>query len=342
MAPKKENPTVSSINTLNEHIKSGNFSRIYLLTGTEGYFISQYKASLIEALTTPGDTMNYNVFKGEKVRAEDIASAISTMPFFSDHRTVLVEGTGLLAKASDTLLDVINSVPESTRLIFVETEVDSRTKIYKAIASAGTIARFETPDPSTLNVWVKRILSSEGAQVDDEAVYSLINAVGQDMNRLSNEAAKLRAYTIDRKRITREDVNIICESEAENKVFAMLDAISVHDSRKALLLYSDLEMLKVPPMQTLALIRKRYLQLAQIKMMQKDKEDNAVIAKMTGVHPFYLKDYLSQVKNFELDQLIKSAEMCADADLDIKAGRTTDKNALETLILHLSLSSDKS
>ena len=63
---------------------------------------------------------------------------------------------------------------------------------------------------------------------------------------------------------------------------------------------------------------------------------------MTGVHPFYLKDYLSQVKNFELNQLIKSAEMCADADLDIKAGRTTDKNALETLILHLSLSSDKS
>ena len=83
MAGKKENTTLTAINTINEHIKTGSFSRLYVLTGTESYFISQYKHALIEALVTPGDTMNYNVFSGDKVKAEELIEAINTLPFFS-------------------------------------------------------------------------------------------------------------------------------------------------------------------------------------------------------------------------------------------------------------------
>ena len=96
MAGKKENPTLTAINTINEHIKTGSFSKLYVLTGTEGYFVSQYKHALLEALVTPGDTMNYNVFAGDKVNAVELIEAINTMPFFSDHRTILAEGTDIM------------------------------------------------------------------------------------------------------------------------------------------------------------------------------------------------------------------------------------------------------
>ncbi|SEF92459.1 DNA polymerase III, delta subunit [Eubacterium ruminantium] len=337
MAGKKENPTENSIKTLNEHIKSGNFSHVYLLTGSEGYFITQYKHALLEALTSPDDTMNFTVFIGEKVTEEDIIEAISTMPFFADHRTVLVEATGLLSKAADRLSEAINDIPDTTRLIFVEPNADARLKIYKSVAKAGTVAKFETPDTRTLNIWLKKTLSSDGAVVDDTAVYALINAVGQDMNRLSNEAAKLRAFTLDKKTITADDVNILCENEAENKIFDMLSAISMHDSKKALMLYSDLETLKVAPMMTLTLAKKHFMKLATIKMMQKDKEENSAIAKQAGVHPFYLKDYLKQADGFTIEQLLHYAELCSDADYDIKSGKILEKNAVESVILHLCL-----
>ena len=334
---KKENPTTASINTLNEHIKTGNFSRLYVLTGSEGYFLKQYKKALMDALTTPDDTMNVNIFAGEKVTPEAVIEAASTMPFFADHRTVLVEGTGLLKKSPDNLISFLEDLPDSTILIFVETEVDARTKIYKTVNKIGTVAKFETPDSNMLNLWVKKQLAADGATVSDKAVFSLINSVGQDMNRLANEAAKLRAYCIDKKEITEADVARICENEAEDKVFAMLDAISQHDSRKALTLYSDLEQLKVQPMMTLALIRKRFIQLSQIKMMLKDREDFSTISKYTGVIPFYVKDYVHQAESFDQKSLIRYSEMCADANLDITSGRSTDKQALEMLILKLCL-----
>ena len=339
MAGKKENTTLVAINTINEHVKTGNFSKLYVLTGTEGYFIMQYKRILLDALVTPGDTMNYNVFSGDKVSVVELIEAINTMPFFADHRTILVEGTGLLKKCpeemADRFISALENIPDTTRLIIVETEVDARTKIYKTISKAGTVVRFETPDPSMLNAWVKKILSEDGASVEDKAVFSLINSVGQDMNRLSNEAAKLRAYAADKGQITAADVDLLCENEAENKIFAMLDTIAAHDSKKTLLLYNDLEQLKVPPMQTLAIIRKRFLQLSQLKIMQKDKEDNASMAKHTGIHPFYLKDTLKQAEAFTIKELLSASERCADAELDIKSGKLTDKQAVETLILNL-------
>ena len=90
-------------------------------------------------------------------------------------------------------------------------------------------------------------------------------------------------------------------------------------------------------MMTLALIRKRFIQLSQIKMMLKDREDTSTISKLTGVIPFYVKDYIRQAENFDQRSLIKYCEMCADVSLDITSGRSTDKNALEMLILKLCL-----
>ena len=65
------------------------------------------------------------------------------------------------------------------------------------------------------------------------------------------------------------------------------------------------------------------------------------MAKYTGIHPFYLKDTLKQANSFTMKELLSASEKCADAELDIKAGRLTDKNAVEMLILHLCLKKTK-
>ena len=84
------------------------------------------------------------------------------------------------------------------------------------------------------------------------------------------------------------------------------------------------------------------MQLSQLKIMQKDKEENSVMAKYSGVHPFYLRDTLKQADGFTIEELLSASGMCADAELDIKAGRLTDKNAVEMLILRLCLNTAKS
>ena len=54
---KKEKANGMAI--LNEQINKKEFSRVYLLGGTEPYLIYQYRDKLIAAMINPNDTMNF-------------------------------------------------------------------------------------------------------------------------------------------------------------------------------------------------------------------------------------------------------------------------------------------
>ena len=61
---KKEKANGMAI--LNEQINKKEFSRVYLLGGTEPYLIYQYRDKLIAAMIDPNDTMNFITYKGER------------------------------------------------------------------------------------------------------------------------------------------------------------------------------------------------------------------------------------------------------------------------------------
>lgn len=79
---KKEKANGMAI--LNEQINKKEFSRVYLLGGTEPYLIYQYRDKLIAAMIDPNDTMNFITYKGENSKPEDIIEFADTMPFLQN------------------------------------------------------------------------------------------------------------------------------------------------------------------------------------------------------------------------------------------------------------------
>ena len=55
------------LKTIDEQIRTGQFSNIYLLYGQENYLKQQYKNKLRQAFAAPGDTMNTAYFEGSKI-----------------------------------------------------------------------------------------------------------------------------------------------------------------------------------------------------------------------------------------------------------------------------------
>ena len=108
---------------LNEQINKKEFSRVYLLGGTEPYLIYQYRDKLIAALTDPNDTMNFITFKGDNTKPEDIIEFADTMPFFAERRVVLVENSNYFKNGCEKMEKVLGSLPETTVIIFVEKNI---------------------------------------------------------------------------------------------------------------------------------------------------------------------------------------------------------------------------
>ncbi|MBO5424541.1 MAG: DNA polymerase III subunit delta [Lachnospiraceae bacterium] len=333
MAQGKEKANGMSI--INTHIKSGEFSNLYLLYGTEEYLVSQYKDNLVKALVDTEDSMNYSVFKTENAKADAIIDIASTMPFFADRRVVLVEDSDFFKNGNEDMEKFFSTIPESTVLIFVEHNVDGRCKIFKTISSKGTVAIFDAQDEKTLAVWIKSLFTRENMQIEDKAVFRLIECVGTDMNTLANESEKLKCYALEKGVVVTEDVDVLCVNQIEGKIFDMMDALSKRDKKTTISLYDDLVQLREPAMRLLYLITRQFNILLKTKLAIETGVDSSRIASVVKVPPFTVKKYISMCNGYTYNQLVEKVNMCQETDTKIKTGVMRDNLAVEMLIVEL-------
>ena len=140
--------------TIDMNIKEQKFSPAYLLYGEEVYLKRQYRDKLVNAMTTPGDTMNYSVYQGKDINPGELIDLAETLPFFAERRVILVEDSGFFKSSCDSLAEYIPQINETTCFIFVESEVDKRGKTYKAIKKAGSAVEFVPQTEAVLARWV--------------------------------------------------------------------------------------------------------------------------------------------------------------------------------------------
>lgn len=325
----------NGMSIINEHINKQEFSNVYLLCGNEKYLVEQYKKVLVSALADENDTMNYIVYKGENAKPDSIAEFALTMPFLAERRVLLIEDSGFFKKGNESMEELIEQLPDTTIIIFVETSIDRKFKIYKQVSKVGTVCNFDTPDEKTLLVWVKSLFTKEQIAIDDAAVYRLIEGVGMDMNNLYNESEKLKCYCLDKKHVTVEDVDYLCISQVEGKIFDMMDALSQKNKKRTLDLFDDLIQLREPMMRILALINRQFNILVKAKLGLESGADYSKLASALKVPPFTVKKYVAQCNGYTYEQLLRCVNLCQDADTDIKTGVLRDNVAVEMLILNL-------
>ena len=317
--------------TLNQDIKEKSFKKIYLLYGDEPFLVGSYKKKLREAITG-GDTMNFNYFEGKNPDVKEIISLADTMPFFADRRLILVDGSGFFKSASDALVQYLPSMPDTTILLFVETEVDKRNRLYKKVKDMGYAAELNRQDSAQLARWAGGILTREQKKITKHTMELFLSMAGDDMENIRMELEKLISYTLGREVITDEDVLAVCTVQVTNRIFEMVSAIVNRQPRKAMDLYEDLLTLKEPPMRILFLIARQFNQLLQVKDLMGKGMDKGTIASKLKMQPFVVGKTMPQARQFGREQILSYVEFCVETEEAVKSGRLQDRLAVELLI----------
>lgn len=324
---------------LAEDIKNGVFKTSYLLYGEEAYLRLQYRNRLRDALVNPEDTMNLSHFEGKNTRPEEIIDLAETLPFFSPRRVILIEDSGFFKTKCDLLADYLPSVPDTTCLIFVESDpdqVNKQTRLFKAVKSKGRIVEFKAQTEAMLTKWILGMLKREGRQISKSALNLFLERTGMDMEHIYTELEKLLSYTYGRDVITPQDVEAVCTVQLNDRVFDMTQAIAEKKQKKALELYRDLLALKVAPMLILSLIGRRFQQLLLVKSLMAKGYDQPSIASKIKVHPYVAKLCMQQTGRFTREQLEYALSDCVNSEEAVKTGRLDETLAVELLIIQLS------
>ena len=317
--------------TLNQDIKNHSFKQIYLLYGEESYLKNNYKNQL-KAAITQGDTMNFNQFAGKGIDVKEVISLADTIPFFSDRRMILIEDSGFFKHAVDELVTYLSGLPDTTHLVFVESEVDKRSKMFKKVKDLGYAAEMGRQDFNQLARWSGTILTREGKKITGRTMERFLGMVGDDMENIRMELEKLISYTLGKEIITDEDVDAVCTVRITNKIFDMVTAIVSRKSKKAMDLYEDLLALKEPPMRILFLIGRQFNQILQVKELMGKGIEKGGIASKLKIPPFVAGKLMPQARSFQRDQIISYVNLCVDMEESVKTGKLGDRLAVELLL----------
>jgi len=316
---------------LNQDIKERTFKSVYLLFGEESFLKTSYKNRLKNAVIGD-DTMNFSGFAGKGLDLDEVIRMADTMPFFTEYRLILIEDSGFFKNAADKLVEYLPTMPDTTCLLFVESEVDKRNRLYKKVKELGYAAEMKRQDTAQLAKWAGTILAKEGKKITSRTMDVFLSMTGDDMEHIRMELEKLISYTLGRDVITEADIEAICTVRVTSKVFDMVSAIVNRNPRKAMDLYEDLLTLKEPPMRILFLIARQFNQLLQVKELLGRGMDRSGIAARLKMQPFVVGKVMPQAKQFSREQILSYVKFCVDTEEAVKSGRLQDRLAVELLI----------
>lgn len=322
--------------TIDEDIKNNTFKTAYLLCGEEAYLKKQYKDKLKKALAADGDTMNAAFYQGKETNPKELIDLAETMPFFADRRLILVEDSGFFKSGAEELAEYMGQVPATTVFVFAESEVDKRSRMYKALKSHGKIVEFSVQNQELLTRWMLGRLKRENKNITKAAMQEFFDRVGTDMGTLDREMEKLICYCMEKEVIELADVESVCPQAVTNKIFDMVGAIIECRRKDALEMYYDLLALKEPPLRILFLITRQYNILLQLKDLKRKGTGNSDMAKAAGIPPFAVNRSLAQASRLSVGSIKKILNYSVQMEEAVKTGQMNERIAVELVIMEAS------
>lgn len=322
--------------TIDMDIKEGKLKHVYLLYGEERYLIRQYRDKLKKAIINPDDTMNIASYEGGDIDVKDLIIAADTMPFFAERRLIMVQDSKLFKKNTELLAEYFENIPETTYFVFVEDEVEERTKIFKAASKAGSTVKFTTPKEDILRKWIIGRISKEGKDITQAAYQNFINKTGTDMENIEKELEKLICYTMDKKAIEAADVEAVTTEQISSKIYELVNIISNHQQKQALDMFYDLLSQKEKPSRILYSLTKHFDALLTIKIMSSQGFNTREMEDRTGLKDWMIRKYQGQTRAFSIELLKKAVQDGVEYETAIKTGHIEEQLAVELFIIEYS------
>jgi len=322
---------------LRNDFKTNNFKPVYLLYGDEVYLVRHYAKEFANLPSDP--MMNCDTFEGKDFQIRSAIDAAETFPFLSDWRVVIIKDSGLATtgRKDDTeeISKYLPNIPESTIIVFVESSVDKRNKLFKQISSLGRVVECGLPSEGELIRWLTNIFKKKGKIIDANTARVLLNTVPKGMDSIYAEADKLEGFVGERQQITVEDIQQVCTKSLEARIFDLVAALCNGQTEKALTQYHNMLVMKEQPLMMLAMMARQFRLILQCKACaEKGIRD---IAGTLGLRDFIVRECLRQGNNFTKESLIAALSDCQDTDIRIKTGLIDGELGVELLIVRYSL-----
>ncbi|TXD48317.1 DNA polymerase III subunit delta [Polaribacter sp. IC073] len=312
---------MNEIRDIVSDIKKGIVKPIYFLTGDEPYYIDKISDYIEDNILDEAEKgFNQQVMYGRDVTIEDIVSAAKRYPMMAERQVLIVKEAQDLSRNIEKLVSYAENPQPSTVLVlnYKYKKLDKRKKLHKAIAKTGFIFESKKLYENQVSDWIRRILSGKKYQIEPKASLMLVEFLGTDLSKISNELDKLMLVlpkdTIINDKHIEENIGI---SKDFNN-FELRKAVGEKDIVKAnrIINYFAENPKNNPLIMTISLLNGYFTQLLMFHGL-KDKSKSSV-AKSLGVNPYFVDEYFLASRNYPMRKVAQVIAFLREADIKSK------------------------
>ena len=312
---------MNEINQIVSDIKSGNLHPVYFLMGEEPYYIDRISDYIEENVLDESEKgFNQVVMYGRDVSIEEIVASAKRFPMMAERQVLIVKEAQDLSRTIEKLTSYVENPQPSTVLVlnYKYKKLDRRKKLYKAVAKNGLIYESKPLYENQVADWIRRVLGGKKYQVEPKAAQMLVEFLGTNLSKISNELGKLTTILPKGTIITPEHVeeNIGISKDFNN--FELRKAIGDKNILKAnrIIDYFAQNPKNNPLVMTISLLNSFFTQLLIYHGLQNKSREN--VAKALGIRPYFVPDYVSAARNYPMRKVAQIIAMLRDADVKSK------------------------
>lgn len=305
---------------------------IVTITGANDLLRRRELDALVGSFIAEHGDLAVERFDGEEASADRMRESITSMPFLSPRKLVVLREPSKQKAFAEAISDVLSSVADSTDLILYEPKLDKRSSYYKTLKKDTDYREYAELDANGLAKWAVEYVKQQGGTLVQGDARALVDRIGPNQQMLKSELDKLLAYDTA---ITRQTIELLTEPLPQSTVFELLDAAFAGKAQRAFELYREQRALRVEPQAILAMLSWQLHMLAVVKAGMVSKLSAEQIAKEGKINPFVIRKSQGILRSLSLADIKRMVADLLTLDMQLKRTAIDADEALQLFLLKL-------
>lgn len=321
---------------LKKNLKEG-LSSLYYFCGEEVFLLSYMKDKLTDMAVDPDFAeFNHLILSGSEITKEKIEDFFEAYPVMSERKLLHLKDASVFSSKGEAFIPVLSDIPDYVTVLITEDAPDKRSKAYKELSKKAVICEFTYLERPDLKSHIQKKLTSEKKEMSPSDMDYLLDLTGPDLTNIRLQLQKLIAYTGERDKITKEDMDKNISMPLLSRVYDISEAVLTKNSDYALKLLSDLKKSNESALRILSILGSYFSDLYRAYVLSRENmsySDMLAAMNLPPTRKFVADKMFKRAKSVNPEFLRECITHCTKAENQVKTGVLSDWQTLELSVV---------
>lgn len=313
---------------------------IYILMGEEKFLIDEVLKDLQNNILNEEErAFDESIIYGKELNINQIIMITKRVPIISRKHLIIIKEAQSI-KDIEKLTTFLEGDLDSHIIVICHEEksIDRRKKILKLAETKGIVFESKRLYEKDVIDWIHEYVDDNNYTIDPKSTILLIESLGINLYKIKNEIDKLFSVIKNSNTITAKDIEEFVGISNEYNIFELNRAINDRNIEKTFrIVYAFSNDPKRYPLLLILSSLYNNFQKILIYKTEPDKTPQNIASKL-GINPYFVKDYQTAAKNYNIKECINSIENICNADEKLKgfySPKISEKDILKELIFKI-------